>query len=142
MSSVLLLLHVVTAVFIVGPMAILPMTGLRALRSGNARQVRTLAKSTAIFSWLSLITFLLGFGVAGMWKLSITTPWLLWSIILYAIAFLLTVFLVVPRMQAAANQAEGSTEEAKPAGYGLIAATSGICSLLLVAVVVLMSLPH
>lgn len=98
MSSILLLLHVVTAVFIVGPMAIIPMTGLRALRSGNAGQVRTLAKSTAIFTWLSLITFVLGFGVAGMWKLSMTTPWVLWSIILYAIAFLLTIFVVIPRM--------------------------------------------
>ena len=140
MSSVFLLLHVVTAVFIVGPMAIIPMTGLRALRSGNAAQVRTLAKSTAIFSWLSLITFLLGFAVAGMWELSITTPWVLWSVILYAIAFLLTVFLVVPRMNAAAGKADGA--EGKPAGYGLIAATSGVCSLLLLAVVVLMAMPH
>lgn len=141
MSSILLLLHVVTAVFIVGPMAIIPMTGLRALRSGNAGQVRTLAKSTAIFTWLSLITFVLGFGVAGMWKLSMTTPWVLWSIILYAIAFLLTIFVVIPRMQAAARAA-GGQEGDKPAGYGLIAATSGISSLLLLAVVVLMAMPH
>ena len=132
-------LHVATAVFIVGPMAILPMTGLRSLRSGNAAQVRTLARSTGIFTWLSLLTFVFGFGVMGMadpkFNLSFTTPWILWSIILYAIAFLLTIFVVVPRMTAAA---EGAAEGAKPANYGIIAATSGLSALLLLAVVVLM----
>jgi len=132
-------LHVATAVFIVGPMAILPMTGLRSLRSGNASQVRTLARSTGIFTWLSLLTFVFGFGVMGMadpkFNLSFTTPWILWSIILYAIAFLLTIFVVVPRMTAAA---EGAAEGAKPANYGIIAATSGLSALFLLAVVVLM----
>ncbi len=132
------ILHVATAVFIVGPMAIIPMTGLRALRSGNAGQVRTLAKSTAIFSWLSLITFVLGFGLAGMWKISITTPWVLWSIILYVIAFVLNVFVVVPQMNKAAETTAGATEGAKPAGYGMIVGSNGVATLLLVVVVILM----
>jgi uncharacterized membrane protein len=139
MDTVMTVLHVATAVFIVGPMAILPMTGLRSLRSGNAAQVRTLARSTGIFTWLSLLTFVFGFGVMGMadpkFNLSFTTPWILWSIILYAIAFLLTIFVVVPRMTAAA---EGAAEGAKPANYGIIAATSGLSALFLLAVVVLM----
>src|SRR6185312_4294689 len=139
MDTVMTVLHVATAVFIVGPMAILPMTGLRSLRSGNAAQVRTLARSTGIFTWLSLLTFVFGFGVMGMadpkFNLSFTTPWILWSIILYAIAFLLTIFVVVPRMTAAA---EGAAEDAKPANYGIIAATSGLSALFLLAVVVLM----
>ena len=133
-------LHVATAVFIVGPMAILPMTGLRSLRGGNAAQLRTLARSTALFTWLSLLTFVFGFGAMGMadpkFNLSFTTPWILWSIILYAIAFLLTIFVVVPRMTSAA--ADGAAEGAKPANYGIIAATSGLSALLLLAVVVLM----
>ena len=134
------ILHVGTAVFIVGPMAILPMTGLRALRSGNAGQVRTLARSTAIFSWLSLLTFVFGFGAMSLapeqYGLSMTTPWILWSIILYAIAFLLNVFLVVPQMNKAAEAA--GEAGAKPAGYGAIAAGNGISALLLVVVVILM----
>jgi len=135
------ILHVGTAVFIVGPMAILPMTGLRALRSGNAGQVHTLARSTAVFSWLSLLTFIFGFGAMSLapeqYNLSMTTPWILWSIILYAIAFLLNVFFVVPQMNKAA-EASGGEKAAKPAGYGAIAASNGISALLLVVVVVLM----
>lgn len=132
------ILHVGTAVFLVGPMAILPMTGLRALRSGSAAQVKTLAASTSVFSWLSLLTFILGFAVMGMSKydLSFTDPWILWSIIAYVIAFVLNVFVVVPQMNKAA-QAD-TPEGAKPAGYGMIAGMNGIASLLLVVVVILM----
>lgn len=141
MNTVLSILHVVTAVFIVGPMAILPMTGLRALRSGNGAQVRTLAKSTAIFSWLSLLTVVFGFGVLGMadkkWGLSFMTPWILWSVILYILAFALTMF-VVAQMKKAADEVDGAAAGTKPSGYGAIAASSGVSSLLLLAVVVLM----
>ncbi len=138
----MIILHVATAVFIVGPMAIIPMTGLRALRSGNAAQVHALAKSTAIFSWLSLLTFVLGFGVMGMadpkYGLTFATPWILWSVIAYVVAFVLSAFVVVPQMNKAADAADGAAEGAKPAGYGAIAGSSGIAALLLLVVVVLM----
>ncbi len=141
MDTLFTILHVVTAVFIVGPMAILPMTAMRAVRAGNASQVATLAKSTMIFSWLSLIVFVLGFGVMGMadpkYDLSFTTPWILWSIILYVVAFAVSVFVVVPAMRKAATALE-STDAPAASGYPAIAAGSGIVSLLLVAVVVLM----
>jgi len=145
MDTLISILHVGTAVFIVGPMAIIPMTGLRALRSGNAAQVKTLATSTMIFSWLSLLTFVFGFGAMSMapeeYNLSFTTPWILWSSILYVIAFLLNVVVVVPQMRKAAAaiaEAPEGAAAAKPAGYGAIAASNGIASLLLVVVVVLM----
>ena len=141
MDTVLSILHVASAVFIVGPMAILPMTGLRALRSGNGAQVRTLAKSTSIFTWLSLLVFVFGFGILGMsgkaWGISFMTPWILWSVILYALAFILTMF-VVAQMNKAAAEVDGSTPGTKPSGYGAIAGSSGVAALLLLAEVVLM----
>jgi uncharacterized membrane protein len=141
MDTLFTILHVVTAVFIVGPMAILPMTAMRAVRAGNASQVATLAKSTMIFSWLSLIVFVLGFGVMGMadpkYDLSVTTPWILWSIVLYLVAFVLSILVVVPAMRKAAAALE-SSEAPVASGYPAIAAGSGVVSLLLVVVVVLM----
>ena len=141
MDTLFSILHVVTAVFIVGPMAILPMTAMRAVRAGNASQVATLAKSTMIFSWLSLIVFVLGFGVMGLadpkYDLSITTPWILWSIILYLVAFVVSILVVVPAMRKAAAALESSDAPAA-SGYPAIAAGSGVVSLLLVVVVVLM----
>ena len=116
------------------------MTAMRALRTGNQAQVGVLAKSTMIFSYLSLIVFVLGFGLVGMadpkYDLSITTPWVLWSIILYVIAVVLSLVVVVPAMRRAA--ASGSGDAVAITKSPAISAGSGIVSLLLVVVVVLM----
>ena len=148
MDTLFSVLHVVGAVFIVGPMSILPMTALRALRAGNGPQVSTLAKSTALFTYLSLIVFILGFALVGMadpkYHLSVTTPWVLWSIIAYALAIILSLALVVPALRRAAGRAaDRSTARTAPAsptpaGYAIISAGSGAVSLLLLLVVVLM----
>ena len=152
MDTFISILHVAGAVFIVGPMAILPMTAMRAVRAGNGAQVAVLAKSTTIFAWLSLLVFVFGFGAMSMapdeYELSITRPWILWSSSLYVIAFALTLFVVVPSMKKAAAALEvgagagagaaASGADAPKASYPAIAAGSGISSLLLLAVVVLM----
>ncbi|HVX09434.1 DUF2269 family protein [Humibacter sp.] len=148
------ILHVAAAVFIVGPMAILPMTALRAIRAGSPGQVRTLARSTNIFSLLSLIVVFFGFGAMGLsdpkYHTTIASTWIWLSIVFYVVALALTLFVVVPAMRRAADNLEG--EEAvevedpsavgeapeKAAGYGIISGTSGVASLFLLAVVVLM----
>lgn len=138
MDTLFSVLHVVSAVFIVGPMAILPMTAMRAVRAGNADQVGVLAKSTNLTALLSLLVIVFGFGAMSLadekYHLSITTPWILWSLILYAVALALTLFLVVPTMRRAAEALREGTASRYPA----IAAGSGVATLLLVAVVVLM----
>jgi uncharacterized membrane protein len=139
MGTVLNVLHVVTAVFLVGPMAILPMTALRAVRAGNGPGVTLLARSTWVFSLASLVVAVLGFGVVGTaderFDLSVGTPWVLTSIVLDLVALVLSLVLVVPSMRrAAADLAAGGST----AAYGRIAAGSGVVSLLLLAVTVLM----
>lgn len=146
-------LHVLAAVFIVGPMTILPMTAMRALRAGAPAQVTSLAKSTYIFSLLSLIVVVFGFGLMGMsdpkYHLTITTPWILISIIAYVLALVLNLAVVVPAMRHAAAamvpSAGGGTTDSVPesgqaggTGYQRISMSSGIVALLLVLVVVLM----
>jgi uncharacterized membrane protein len=146
MSKMLIVLHVVGSVFIVGPMAILPMSAMRVLRAGSASQLATLAKSTNLLSLLSLIVAVLGFGVMGANRpdLTLTTPWILTSVILYFVAALLSLFLVVPAMRRAARRLEissspqGASPQGEDTGYAAIAAGSGVVSLLLVVVVVLM----
>ncbi len=135
METVMNILHVVSAVFLIGPMAILPMTAMRSLRAGQHAQVASLAKSTQIFSLLSLLVVVFGFGLQGMYSIPLTTPWILYSIIAYVIALALNLFLVVPAMRkAAADAGNGETRS-----YPQIAAGSGIVALLLLVVVVLMS---
>lgn len=143
METVLSTLHVVTAVFIIGPMAILPMTGMRAVRAGQGGQVATLAKSTFVFTLLSLLVFFFGFGVMGVAdardNLSFTTPWILISAILYLIALAVSLVLVVPALRTAAarlQKADGAASEGNE--YPRIAIGSGLVSLLLLVVVILM----
>ena len=148
MDTLFAVLHVVAAVFIVGPMAILPMTAMRAARARNGAQVLALAKATSTFSLLSLVVLLLGFAVLGMsdpkenW--SLVSGWIVWSIVLYVIALAVNLFVTVPAMKRSAASVTASTgvdgtgSASSTAGYGAIAGGSGATSLLLVAVVVLM----
>ncbi|WP_308468058.1 DUF2269 family protein [Rathayibacter soli] len=155
MDTVLSILHVAGAVFIVGPMAILPMTAMRSVRAGDGAQVARLAKSTNLFTLLSLLVVVFGFGVLGMASgkhiPTFASTWIWLSIVLYAIALILSLVLVVPTMRKAAAALQtsgtagapagsGSAADAAPAAsrYPAIAAGSGIASLLLLAVVVLM----
>ena len=168
MHTLLDVLHVVTAVFLIGPLAILPMSAMRALRAGQGPAVASLARSTWIFGLASLVVVVFGFGVMETtderYRVSITTSWIWISIVLYLIALGLTLFAVVPAMRSAAatvgsssstagaalsgnagaalsgnaGAASSATANSTSDDYRKIAITSGVASLLLVAVVVLM----
>jgi uncharacterized membrane protein len=139
MEKLLNVLHVLTAVFLVGPMAVLPMTAMRSLRAGHGDQVSSLARSTVVFSIGSVVVALLGFALLGMTGdkhgTSVSTPWVLWSVIAYLVALGLTLFVVAPAMRAAAADARSGRASGS---YAKIAAPSGVSSLLLAVVVVLM----
>lgn len=151
MQTLINILHVVTAVFIVGPMAVLPMTSLRAIRAGDGNQVVTLAKSTFVLSLASLAVVIFGFGAMSLaeerFHLSVTTPWILISIVLYVIALIVSLAMVVPFMRRAGHQLQqagsGTDGTASRSGssmseYSLIAMSSGISAVLLLVVVILM----
>ena len=145
MEPLLNTLHIVSGVFIVGPMAILPMSAMRSMRAGEAGQVASLAKSTNLFTLLSVLVVLFGFGSLSFRdNAAFASTWIWLSIVLYAAALAISLFLVVPAMRAAseilAEQSAAGTRAAgtKVAGYSRVAMGSGIASLLLVAVVVLM----
>lgn len=157
MNTLMDILHVLAAVFIVGPMAILPMTGMRAVRAGDGRQVSALATSTFVFTLLSLLTVIFGFGVMGTsnpkYNLSVSTPWIMISLVLYVIAFILSLAVVWPTLRRAGRRLKEQHGGADAAGvaptgaastglagneYTIIAMGSGIVTILLLVVVILM----
>ncbi len=145
MEALLAMLHVVGAVFVIGPMAILPMTAMRAIRAGQGAQVAVLARSTFVFGLASLAVAVLGFGVLGVSSqeekhATISTPWVLVSIVLYAVALALTLLAVVPSLRSAAEHLQDSAaQNLKPNDYQRIAIGSGVATLMLVVIVVLMT---
>jgi uncharacterized membrane protein len=143
METVFDVLHVVSGVFLVGPMAILPMVALRALRAREAGAVAASAKSVRIFTWLSLIVVVLGFGVLGMsdgkHHATFASTWNWLSLVAYVVAMLTNLLVVIPALKAAAAQTGAAqTPGDKPAGYSRVAAGSGVSAILLVLIVVLM----
>jgi len=118
MHTFLVTLHVVTAVFLIGPMAIAPMAGLRGIRQQDLPTVRAAARQTMLFALLSLLVF--GFGVAivatGHEDYSFGTAWISISMTLYLLALLITVLVVAPSLgQAVKLLATGSTVDTGPA---------------------------
>ena len=142
MASLVLTLHVVGAVFVFGPLAVLPMTGLRAMRTGGSAQVRGLSHSLSIFAWLSLVVALAGIAYIPLaperWHLSLTTGWVLWSIVLTAVAITLSLIVIIPQMNSAAATLEVAKKGTRPREYAAVASSSGIVSMLLVVVAVIM----
>ncbi len=135
METVLNVLHVLSAVFLVGPMAVLPMVAMRDLRSGAGAQVTSLAKSTVVFSLASLAALVFGFGLQGMAGIPFGRPWIWISLVLYLAALALNLFVVVPAMRQASTDAAGTGGvNRRPR----IAMSSGAVSLLLLVVVILM----
>lgn len=140
METLFTTLHVLSAVLIVGPLAIMPMTALRTLRTGDttraAAAAAAAARSIRLFSYLSLITAITGFGVMGMADprndLSITTPWVLASLLLYSLALLVTLAVTVPAFH-------HPEEKTRASRYARATASSGIATLCLTAVTVLMA---
>ncbi|WP_223627312.1 DUF2269 family protein [Microbacterium sp. EST19A] len=135
MDTLFSILHVTSAVFVVGPMAIMPMAAMRSLRHGdNERSIKS-GRSVRLLSYLSLIVMVTGFGVMGMadpkYDLTITTPWVLGSLVFYVVAVLATLVVTVPALVHPGRQT------ANPA-YARAAISSGLATLCLVAVVILM----
>ncbi|MCT9003056.1 DUF2269 domain-containing protein [Microbacterium memoriense] len=108
---------------------------MRALRTGDTARATASAKSLGRLTYLSLLVIVTGFGVMGMadpkYDLSITTPWVLGSLILYVIAVALTLGIVIP------TYLHPERREPKQR-YTRVAVSPGITAICLVAIVVLM----
>ncbi|BCJ33047.1 hypothetical protein Athai_05500 [Actinocatenispora thailandica] len=142
MFTVLLTIHVVLAVFLIGPVAVIPMTALRSVRQRDAAAVRGGARQTAVFGFGSILVFLFGFGVMGSkpdW-FSFSDLWLLVSVIAYVVAIVLVLALVVPDLRRAARAIEADpVDEARLGALrGRLSAVAGLASLLFLFIVVLM----
>ncbi|WP_051571391.1 DUF2269 family protein [Cryptosporangium arvum] len=111
MTKFVLTLHVLSAVFLIGPMAIAPMMGMRAIRKHDARGVHEAARTTTLYTLLSLVVAALGFVLIGVsnGRWSFGDAWVTISITLYVIALLLGIGVVAPGLTGAARLLDAST---------------------------------
>ncbi|HEY7102552.1 MAG TPA: DUF2269 family protein [Mycobacteriales bacterium] len=144
-----LVIHVVLAIFLIGPLVAAANQVARELRSGSAGTVRLLSRTVTIYGWASLLVGIVGFGLVRD-RFSFSDGWLIASIILFVVASVLVLALLVPMLRrasaspgsdtAAGDTAAGETTAGETAALApRAAALAGVASLCYVAIAVLMT---
>jgi uncharacterized membrane protein len=157
-----LVIHVVLAIFLIGPLVAAANQVARELRGGSVDTVRLLARTVTIYGWASLLVGIVGFGLVRD-RFSFSDGWLIASIVLFVVASVLVLALLVPMLRrATAGTATGTatgpatgtatgpatgpaTGEAGAATGGgtaaapRVAAIAGVASLCYVVIAVLMT---
>jgi uncharacterized membrane protein len=134
MEKLLITLHVVAAIFLVGPLVMAMNQAPRALRDGDSGVIRSVARTVTIYGWVSLIVAVFGAGlVQDKYHNSWSQAWLPISLVLFVIASVLVIALLAPLLRRAAAATGGTAEL-----VGRVAALGGVASLCYVAIAVLM----
>lgn len=138
--AVVLILHLLTVAFLVGPAAVAGVVSAGQARAGRADALRSSSRTSRIYTMATLLPVLLGTAMVGLgdvgeqWDLG--QPWISASFALWLAAVALTLGLVVPAQQAAVAAIEAGRDDSAPAGR--IAAGAGLAMLAWVAIFVLM----
>jgi uncharacterized membrane protein len=147
-----LVIHVVLAIFLIGPLVAAANQVARELRGGSAGTVRLLTRSVTIYGWASLLVGIVGFGLVRD-RFSFSDGWLIASIILFVVASVLVLALLVPTLRRAAagtrtdatSASTGTATDPASSAAGTAAlapraaALAGVASLCYVAIAVLMT---
>jgi hypothetical protein len=137
MHKFLLALHVLTAVFAIGPLVHAATTASRGVRRGDTAATAASVRMARVYGYASLIVVVLGMSlVRPKWHATFGDTWVWVSLVLWAVALVLVLVLIVPaldratRLIAAGESARRLT--ARVAGAG------GAVGLIFAAIVFLM----
>ena len=144
MHDMMLFLHLLTAVFAIGPLAHAATTAARGLRTGDATAVATSARTVLIYAYASLLVVVFGFGLMsaddphhpGEKVAEFTDPFIWISLLLWVIAVALALGVIVPTLRKAGVRI-GAGEPVE-ALSGRVAASGGLVALIFLAIVALM----
>lgn len=138
--AIVLVLHLLTVAFVVGPSTVAGLTSARHARAGRAAALRDASRTTRLYSRATLITVLLGTALVGLGDVGqqwdVRQLWLSASYALSLVAVALTLGFVVPTQQRAATAIEGGRDGGKFAGR--LAAGAGLAALAWSTIIVLM----
>jgi hypothetical protein len=143
MFKVVLALHVLFAIFAIGPLVHAATSAGRGVRQGDAQATTSSARTLRIYAYASLLVVMLGFALMSSKSdythktgASFGDTWIWLSTLLWIIAIGLVLGILVPGL---GHATELMTEkESASALTGRIAAAGGMVGLLFAAVVLLM----
>jgi uncharacterized membrane protein len=142
--KLLLFLHLLAAIFAVGPLVGAATTASRALRRPDADAARSAARTIRLYSLVSIVVVIIGMGLmsqkesgdssAEVAKIGDTWIWL--SLLLWACAMAVALGLLAPSLaRAAAEIGGGGTASGM---VSRVAAAGGVIGLIYAAIVLLM----
>lgn len=141
MLKLLLAVHLVLAVFAIGPLVHAATTAARGIRRGDGAATASSSRMLRIYSYISVLVVLAGGALMSqkedgekLGKIGDTWVWL--SILLWVVAIGLVLGVVVPTLDRATK---GIAEQASVVTLtGRVAAAGGIAALIMLVIVVLM----
>ena len=144
MFKLLLFLHLLAAIFAVGPLVGAATTASRALRTPDAAAATSAARMIRIYSYVSVVVVILGMGLMSQkapWDSSeevakIGDTWIWLSLLLWVAAMAVSLALLAPSLTKAA--AEIGSGRGVGTLTGRVAAAGGTIGLLYAVIVVLM----
>jgi uncharacterized membrane protein len=137
MRDLLLSLHVLFAIFAIGPLVGAASTAARGVRAGDGPAVAGSARTVRIYGYASLAVVVLGLGlVQPKWHAKFSYPWVWVSLILYVLALVLTLAVLEPNLRKAG--AELAASNSAQALTGRVAASGGLIALSFAVIVFLM----
>jgi uncharacterized membrane protein len=142
--KLLLFLHLLAAIFAVGPLVGAATTAGRALRRSDAGAVTAAARVIRLYSYVSIVVVVLGMGLMSQkapWDKTqhvadFGDTWIWLSLLLWVGTMALSLGLLVPTLTEAA--AEIGRSGAAPSLVGRIAAAGGLIGLVYAVIVLLM----
>jgi uncharacterized membrane protein len=130
-------IHVLLAVFAIGPLVHAASTAARGVRTGDAAAVRSSARTVRIYGYLSLLVALAGMSlVQPKYDHEFGDTWIWLSLVLWVVATAVVFALLLPGLNGAAS----ALEHGAPAQtlVARVAAGGGTVALLYAVIVVLM----
>jgi uncharacterized membrane protein len=130
-------LHVIAAIFLLGPLVFATSATPRAIRSGGADTLRFLARTSSIYTYASILVLILGAAnVQSRYGYSFGQTWIWLSLVLFVLALGLVIALVLPAQKRALKLLEAGQDATKQ--LPVIAAAGGTAALAIAAIAFLM----
>lgn len=141
MFKILLALHLLFAVFAIGPLVHAATTASRGVRTGDGRATASSSRMLRIYGYASVLVVLVGMGLMsakedGKKVGEISDLWIWLSLVLWVVAIGLILGVAVPTLNKAT--ARIAKEESVVALTGRVAAAGGIVGLIFAAIVFVM----
>jgi hypothetical protein len=141
MFKALLALHIVFAVFAIGPLAHAVTTAGRGIRTGDAAATAAASRMARIYAYASVLVVLLGFGVMsskenGKTVAEFGDTWIWLSALLWLIAIAITLGAIVPTLDKVTDMMRN--QESVVALTARVASIGGVVGLMFAGIVFLM----